>query len=70
MDWAGLARSILRQTAHRLIRRGVDHGVDVAFGGPEERASMTPEERAQAKAGRQAAKRMRQAGRILRMLRK
>lgn len=70
MDWAGLARSILQHTVYRLVRRGVDHGVDVAFGGPEERAKMTPEERAQAKAGRQAAKRMRQAGRIIRMFRK
>lgn len=70
MDFAGFLRSILNQTIVRVFRRGVEQGVDHLTGGPEDRGRMTPEERAQAKAGRQAAKRMRQTSRFIRMFRR
>ena len=62
---------IIRQVTRRLVSRGVDAGIDMASRkrGGDGDAPMTPEERARAQAGKDAAKRARQAARLTRRMR-
>lgn len=64
--------NLIRWLLNRVLRRGTDmalrKGSDMAFGAPKPKQQMTREERRQAKAGKDAQKRMRQALKIGRKL--
>lgn len=69
MNIEQLINMILRRATRRLVNRGVDAGIDYAArrGRPDE--VLTPEERRNAKAARQAARRAKQGAKIVRRMR-
>ena len=64
MDLGGLFNMIGRMVMGRLVRRGIDAGIDRIAGGGKQPGEMTREERQQARAMRQQAKQARQALRV------
>ncbi|RVT85147.1 hypothetical protein DXV76_05070 [Rhodobacteraceae bacterium CCMM004] len=57
---------VTRMIMRRLISKGVNAGLDRAFGAKKPNAQMTPEERRQAAAAGQNARRARQAAKMAR----
>jgi hypothetical protein len=63
-----LINMLLRQLINRLLRKGVNGGIDLAAARGKPREDMTQAERQQARAARQTAKRARQALRASRKI--
>jgi hypothetical protein len=68
MDLNGIMRMAMRLFGRRLMGMVVNKGMDMALGAQKPKSEMTGEERTQSRAGRQQAKRMRQATKIGRKL--
>lgn len=64
MNGARIVQMAMRMLMRRLVRRGVDAGIDRAFGAAKPEDEMTPDERKQARAGKQNARRARKAMRL------
>lgn len=69
MNVERLISMILRRATRRLVNRGVDAGIDLAARGGRGPDEMSPEDAARARSAKQAAKRARQASRLMRRLR-
>lgn len=63
-----LVNMIMRMVMRKLVNRGVNMGIDRTLGSQKPRADMSPEERAQAKAAGQNAKRAKQGLRTARKI--
>jgi hypothetical protein len=61
MDINGLINMVGRMIFGRLLRRGIDAGIDRVAGSGKAPADMTPEERQQSRAMRRQARQARQA---------
>ena len=68
MNGARIVQMLGRMVMRRLVRRGVDAGIDRAFGGRKTAADMTPAEPEQAQAGKQNARRAKKAMRASRRI--
>lgn len=68
MNLTGLMNMVLRQITNRLLRSGVNRGIDLAATRGKPREQMTPEDRKQGRAAKQMAKRARQAIRASRKI--
>ncbi|MCB2093507.1 MAG: hypothetical protein KDE11_03790 [Rhodobacteraceae bacterium] len=68
MDLNRLINMVIRQVLHRLVRTGVDRGIDLATRKGKPKEQMTPDERKQAQMGKDMAKRARQAAKVTRRL--
>ncbi|NJM83423.1 MAG: hypothetical protein HC844_13900 [Tabrizicola sp.] len=66
MDWNRLLQGIMNRFMRQAINRGVKAGVDYAARRGKPEAEMTPEEKTQARQGKDLAKRAREAARITR----
>ena len=64
MDMRQIMRILNMLGLRRLIGKGINMGIDRAAGRGKPPAEMTPEERAQAKTGKDMAKRARKLGRM------
>lgn len=74
MNINGIINMILRRVIGQLVNRGVDAGINAAARrGPgkdgQTAQQLTPEEQARARQAKEAAKRTRQAARVMRKLR-
>lgn len=69
MDPMKLLQMLWNMILRRVLRIGVNKGIELAAGKGKPAAQMTPAERKAAKSARQAVKRARQAARITRRLR-
>lgn len=61
-----LINMIIRIVSRRLLRGGINAGIDYAARGGQPAAEMSPEQRQQARQGKQAARRARQAAKLSR----
>jgi len=59
---------VVKSVVNRLVRLGVDRGIDAVAGKGKARDEMTGEERAAAQGARATARRARQAARLTRKL--
>ncbi|WP_444452297.1 hypothetical protein ACTTAI_14880 [Rhodobacter capsulatus] len=69
MDPMKLLQMVWNTILRRLLRLGVNKGIELAAGKGKPASQMTPAERKAAKSARQAVKRARQAAAITRRLR-
>ncbi|WP_444461447.1 hypothetical protein [Rhodobacter capsulatus] len=69
MDPMKLLQMVWTMILRRLLRMGVDKGIELAAGKGKPAAQMTKAERKAAKSARQAVKRARQAAAITRRMR-
>jgi hypothetical protein len=69
MDLNRLIQMIVNQLLRRLINRGIDAGINKVAGKPAAaKTDMTPEERRQARAAKDVARRAKQAMKLTRRL--
>jgi hypothetical protein len=68
MNLNGLINMILHRVIGRMVTRGVDVGIDMAVGRGKDSKDMSPEERKQAKQGRELTGRAKQMAKIGRRL--
>jgi len=59
---------ILRMVMRKAVNKGLDAGINKVAGGGKARDEMSPEERQQARSGKQAAKRTRQTMKMARRI--
>ncbi|WP_102110077.1 hypothetical protein [Oceaniglobus roseus] len=59
---------LVNMIVRMFLNKGINAGIDRMSGGRKPTRDMTPEERAQARAGRQNAKRAKQALRVVRRI--
>lgn len=64
-----MIQMILNKLLGRLVNTAINKGVDYAARGGKSPEQMTPEERQQARAGKEMAKRARQAAKLTRRIR-
>ena len=69
MDWMRLLSPVLKMFGRAAADAALRHGPDLIAGKGKSPAEMTPEERRQARAGRDLVKRARKAARATRRLR-
>lgn len=69
MNLERLLMQVFRMASRRLINRGVNSAIGHVARGGRQPDDMTPEQKAQAKAARQAAQRARQAAKLMRRIR-
>lgn len=68
MDWTRLLNGLLNQFLRRFMNTAINKGIDHFAGGGKPAKEMTPEEREQARQGREMAQRVKQVRKATRRL--